>query len=171
MENYYKIPEEIVASSQRKKVSNHLLEFVKTGINTVDPTISEIWVINVGCGEEYFTWIDWSILPIIQLEITDFPIAEGFESAYVTPDYTPPASNGYGIIIPEKFQWCFPITVDGYIVVLKTDSNDVKYCEASGLTWTGFINEMDKSKNANLKASLFPIWEYAIATTEILVLT
>lgn len=74
--------------------------------------------------------------------------------------YVHPESNGFGIEIPQQYQWAFPVNCNGYIVELK-DKNGVKYCEASGLTWTDFIDEFNKPINATFRLSLLPIWTYA----------
>lgn len=76
-------------------------------------------------------------------------------------DTTPPPSNGYGIEIPEQFQWAFPIRLNGFIVELK-DKDGIKYCEVSGLSWTAFINEFDKPYNNDYRLSVLPIWQYAM---------
>lgn len=84
---------------------------------------------------------------------------------------TPPASNGYGIVIPAAFQWAFPIEIAGYRCELK-DSNGTKYVEASYLMWKPFLDEFDKDLPGykTSKSSLMPIFIYAKTNPEIITL-
>jgi hypothetical protein len=83
---------------------------------------------------------------------------------------TPPASNGYGIVIPERFHWVFPIVVSGFTCELN-DLNGVKYVEASYLTWQPFLDEFDKNPKSELKSTLYPIFTYAKTNPEIIPLS
>jgi len=84
---------------------------------------------------------------------------------------TPPAPNGYGIVIPSDYQWAFPIEIAGYTCELK-DLNGTKYVDASYLTWKPFLDEFDKDLPGYkaLKKSLLPIFTYAKTDPEIIVL-
>lgn len=83
---------------------------------------------------------------------------------------TPPVSNGYGIVIPEKFQWVFPIEISGFTCQLN-DLNGTKYVEASYLTWQPFLDEFDKAAKQELKNRLYPIFTYAKTNPEIIPLS
>lgn len=91
---------------------------------------------------------------VIDLEIEDF-----------IPDYTPPASNGKGIVIPEKYQWIFPVHVGGYTIVLK-EKEGVKYAEESCLGWAAFVREIRKPENIQYRATIIPVWKYGETEAE-----
>lgn len=86
--------------------------------------------------------------------------AEDFEV-----DYSPPASNGKGIVIPEKYQWIFPVHVGGYTIELK-ESNGVLYAEESCLGWTAFVREIRKPENIQYRATIIPVWNYGLTEAE-----
>lgn len=100
------------------------------------------------CDRQEFLWV--KNLPLFD-----------YDELQQIPDTTPPASNGYGIEIPEEYQWAFPIRLNGFVVELK-DLNGVKYCEASGLSWDEFVTEFDKPQNNDYRLSVLPIWQYAM---------
>jgi hypothetical protein len=105
------------------------------------------------CDNPEFSWVKDLILV-------------AYDSVKEIPNYTPPASNGYGVVIPSEFHWAFPIRLNGFIVELK-DKAGVKYCEVSGLSWTEFISEFDKPQNNDYRLSVLPIWQYAMAQASI----
>ena len=79
---------------------------------------------------------------------------------------TPPASNGKGIILPEKYHWVFKrnnkLTLNGFEVELKTLGNGSRYVEDSGLDWAEFIAEFDKTPNSDYWYAVVEIWQYAL---------
>ena len=61
---YYILTKTIVDEYQGFQKGNFAINFTQTNTGK--------WVINVGCGEEIFTEIDWSKLKKTNLEIEDF---------------------------------------------------------------------------------------------------
>jgi len=96
------------------------------------------------------------------LWVKDLPLVE-HSDILNPPDTTPPASNGYGIEIPQEFIKFFdlgPINLNGFIVELKTHSSGKKYCESSILNWTAFREEANKPQNTEIMNALRPLWFY-----------
>lgn len=95
------------------------------------------------------------------LWVKDLPLVE-HSDVLNPPSYTPPPSNGYGIEIEAKYQWAFPVKINGYVVELKTHIDGRKYCESSQMGWTDFVAEFDKPQNIDHRDSLLEIWQYAL---------
>lgn len=110
---------------------------------------------------------------VAEQALTDFAnLFEGLELESVelnpndfVPDYTPPDSNGKGIVIPEKFQWIFPCHVGGYTIELK-EKEGVKYAEESCLGWTAFVREIRKPENRQYRSTIITVWNYGLYEAE-----
>lgn len=80
---------------------------------------------------------------------------------------TPPTSNGKGLVIITRFQWVFPLKLNGFTVEMK-DQNGTKYIEKSVLTWQNFLDEINADYNDDFKLMLDPLIQYLKTTaTEI----
>ena len=95
---------------------------------------------------------------------TDFETVD-LELSNFIPDYTPPASNGKGIVIPEKYQWIFPCHVGGYTIELK-EKDGVKYAEESCLGWSAFVREIRKPENRQYRSTILTVWNYGLYEAE-----
>lgn len=85
------------------------------------------------------------------------------------PDYTPPASNGFAIVIPTEFQWVFPVKIEGYTIPM-FDFAGKKVVEASYLLWKKAFDAFDKTQNSDFKNQLMKIFIYAKTNPEIIAL-
>lgn len=85
------------------------------------------------------------------------------------PDYTPPASNGYAIVIPQDFQWVFPVKIEGYTIPM-FDFTGKKVVEASYLQWKQAFDAFDKTQNSDYKNAMMKIFIYAKTNPEIIAL-
>jgi hypothetical protein len=85
------------------------------------------------------------------------------------PDYNPPASNGFAIVIPQEFQWVFPVKIEGYTIPM-FDFAGKKVVEASYLLWKKAFDAFDKTQNSDFKNALMKIFIYAKTNPEIIAL-
>lgn len=74
-------------------------------------------------------------------------------------DYTLPKSNGIGLVIAAKWQWIFPIKLNGFQIDLKNNGSQF-YVEDSAVKWTDFQNELKKSQNNDFRELLLPLIDY-----------
>lgn len=80
----------------------------------------------------------------------------------------PPVNSEYAIVIPEKFQWCFPIKIGLFEIPLLEDKNGNKVVTANYLQWMQFRTEFEKPINSEYRLALLPIWQYALSVQPIL---
>lgn len=80
----------------------------------------------------------------------------------------PPVNAQYAIVIPEKFQWCFPIKIGVFEIPLLEDKNGKKVVTANYLQWMQFRTEFEKPINSEYRLALLPIWQYAQTVQPIL---
>ena len=62
---YYIVPLEIVAKFQKSQIQDFTLYFTQI--------LTGEWVINVDCGEDLFSMIEWSTFEVRSLTTKDFP--------------------------------------------------------------------------------------------------
>ena len=140
---YYIIQQEIVTQYQGFQKGNFAINFTQTNTG--------IWAINLGCGEEIFTEIDWNSFDQTDLEIEDFQ-----------PDTNTPTYSPYYVEIHETMLFVFPqdkFIVNDFIVEL-TVNNNKRYVNTSYLEWFSFKQELDAPQNAPLKRSLEYVWDF-----------
>ena len=147
MTNYYIVPQPIVDQYQ---------DFVKgsIGIHFTQTNTFE-WVINTNCLTEEFDEIPWETFQIVDLEPSAF-----------LPDYTLPASGREVIIIPDHYQWLFPLDVEGYIIPL-TDYQGQKILFKSYADWRAMRQALDSENMSYLKKALSPLLSF-LETAEII---
>lgn len=96
-------------------------------------------------------------------------IVEEYDELIKPINTTPPASNGNGLVIPTRFQWAFPITLNGFTIELKTKGAD-RYVEQSILTWADFNKELRKAQNDDFRALIKPIRDFLVNQATVITL-
>lgn len=83
---FYIVPEAIALQYQAAQKENLQINFIQTNKN--------LWVINVNCGEDVFTEIDFKSFEIVELTMADFmptyedrPLVNGFRLVSVFDHY------------------------------------------------------------------------------------
>lgn len=74
-------------------------------------------------------------------------------------DFDAPVTNDVGLIIPNRFEWLFPIQISEFKIELK-DLNGQKYVEKSILNWKSLFRYLKEDNNKDINNLLDPFFKF-----------
>lgn len=74
-------------------------------------------------------------------------------------DSEAPGSDGNGLLVPNRFEWIFPIIVSEFKIELKVFNNQ-KFVEKSILSWKSLFRYLNEDNNKDLNNLLDPFFKY-----------